>query len=1261
MDNNINHSLDQLQQQQQQQQQQRQSTNNSNTSPTKYSSTPGNTNNNAPKKRFRIRHALSCAVCRKRKLKCDRQRPCGTCVKKSIVHLCHYEDDLLNSRPVNHFLPVEFQQHQQAPDIHHPIDNQNGYMMQNNHIQHQNNGFPPPPHHHPNHQGPPPPMPYHDQFHNNYPPPPAHLPAPPMNHQPLPPPPPGPPGPPGQQTTLPPQVNHSPNRMMSSQMSIPTPPLMNRPSLNGSNHTSPEKQSSGSTAANMAHSSSISLPLPPPPPAPQPQPQPQPQTNGQNQLQQPTSSQNFEPTPLKSNSTGSSTFQSHSSYNSATGASPAGSLNQFSPSFQRLKSTGSGSGSGSEGTLSPTATTIVVNDLLNPSRLNNHGVVSSLSSGDSPGVSNMSSLGKQNQHHNPGASANSSAMTSPTTGGDADSFYSNSLVSIPLGTNSSLQINAQDTMDVFTDPIFSLHLTGNEWQQVGTLSYLGLTKSDPFITILRNFLVHLFKSDEITKVIQDDVSRKRRNSNGSLISYKSNRTSDDAMSPSNKRPKLEGSGSSNLTMTGISPLNFNSTPMNTSNSNDSNNLGTNLNISDTFGLLAETSNKSTPMNDGFSPMMDNRSEPLKKNSVQDLTSINSFYSGNGKNKQEYYRFVESQILKILPDKTNLFQLFCRYFKFVNPFNQIIDEHTLLLEINPILPKFLKFNHERFSEVRIKNDNELRTLGIFLVLLKLGYQTMIHNDNEYNNYDEKDLSIIEDMEKLDTESFTCVINLCVADGLTAAKSSFKLVQLLTMLYYYKGMSPDDSHGLCGADSQILLGIIIRHAFSIGLNRDPTKYTTFQNLTNNPVLIRTWRHLWWYLSISDAMSAFNTGCNLNIMNLDVCDVEYPQFNEDPSGEMNKIMETLIQISMIYRNIVNKINNLRQKPKVVDILKETNQLERIFFDFFGKDFFKDVICKPSSAPSNGFEQTSKEHLMSVIKVFKFCLFIQLRTNLSGMYYKIAIHYENEYDRSKTPSMKAGIELFKIYIKSVVQLVYIMSYVLDNSVELFGKNFDCMLTASNERYMIKTHSFLTSFFVRLLHQKKELSFKVFKEISYMSRLEDINSLFDIVLEDAEVFVGNFRKLSRTYINSYRLYIMTYIVLRQCVDNADAFFEKAVSDQLFFYQGTNMIEFFSPVELQRLCSLCKEFRNAKEQQRKLKNEKKKKQNGDSGELFDDPLKDLETKLFGNVNVSFFDDEDIFSNLNNLSDKILDPLACKDDLIRLYNIYGDFDNELLEK
>ena len=56
------------------------------------------------------------------------------------------------------------------------------------------------------------------------------------------------------------------------------------------------------------------------------------------------------------------------------------------------------------------------------------------------------------------------------------------------------------------------------------------------------------------------------------------------------------------------------------------------------------------------------------------------------------------------------------------------------------------------------------------------------------------------------------------------------------------------------------------------------------------------------------------------------------------------------------------------------------------------------------------------------------------------------------------------------------------------------------------------------------------------MSRLECINNLFDIVLEDVELFVGDFRRLSKTYINSYRLYIITFIVLRQSIDNSDAF-----------------------------------------------------------------------------------------------------------------------------
>lgn len=69
----------------------------------------------------------------------------------------------------------------------------------------------------------------------------------------------------------------------------------------------------------------------------------------------------------------------------------------------------------------------------------------------------------------------------------------------------------------------------------------------------------------------------------------------------------------------------------------------------------------------------------------------------------------------------------------------------------------------------------------------------------------------------------------------------------------------------------------------------------------------------LVATDAMSALNTGCNLNVSSLDGCDVEYPHVSEDPTGEMNKIYEVLAKICEHYRNIVNKINNLRQNQKL------------------------------------------------------------------------------------------------------------------------------------------------------------------------------------------------------------------------------------------------------------------------------------------------------------------------------------------------------------
>ena len=557
-----------------------------------------------------------------------------------------------------------------------------------------------------------------------------------------------------------------------------------------------------------------------------------------------------------------------------------------------------------------------------------------------------------------------------------------------------------------------------------------------------------------------------------------------------------------------------------------------------------------------------------------LPGLKTLYLSHNSRK-EYYKIVEQAVLKILPSKRSLLTAFSRFFKYIHPFVPIVNEGVFLLDVNQVFDNFPDFESgKRFESISIKNDKHLTIVAMLLLITRLGYLSLIHNDSENNQYNANDAEVVEEAKSVSFKIFTDVINLCLPDEHTSRRSSFRLVQALTLLHFYRQVAPNDCHGVGSADSQILFGTIIRHALSIGLNRDPLRYEDHETINKNEALIDTWRHLWYYLVVNDANFAIHRFSILDIYNSNIGDVKLPKLF-GKTGKLPEVYKAMEQISNHYRNLMILMSNFKQKPKIIDILAESNKLEHIFFNFFGKDFFKDSICKPATDGS----ADSKSHEESYLKVIKYITFIQLRTNLSSIYYVIALHYEKEYNEVQTGSMNAGIELFKIHFKSVVQLVYIMSYVFDNSVQLFGKNYDYILTAMNERFMIKTHSFLTAFFIRLIHQKQILTLRSYEK-SNMERLLAINRLFNMILVEAELFVGNFRKLSLRYVNSYKIYVLTYYVLKQCMENAEVFFTYAVSDTVMM-DATNMLQFFTADEINYLCRLCEEFRVAKNTQYK--------------------------------------------------------------------------------
>lgn len=722
------------------------------------------------------------------------------------------------------------------------------------------------------------------------------------------------------------------------------------------------------------------------------------------------------------------------------------------------------------------------------------------------------------------------------------------MVSVRIGPSSLLKVYSTDTLDLSSNASVALIVEGWYWQHGGILLHFGLTKHDPFMSILRNFSIAMLRSGEISQYIQ-------------LRKYKpksSKATPRDALPPKNEEENGHAIAKPETALQrSSSEKSIHSfKPKRPDADLDEGNFV------DEDGLLLSKIEQQKPTTGA-----QNSSDALFPGILQLAT--------RSQLREEYYRVVETAVLKVLPRKRNIFSLFCRFFKHVFPFVPVLDEVMAMQDIKPLFDdQFPEFAGEFYTSMTVTSEEDLVAVAILLLTSRLGYMLMVHNDPNSNKYSEEDQGMVDDMERCSNEKWGDVVALCLPDERMGLKSTFKLVQGLVLLHFYRLVVPSDCHGLTGQDLQILFGAIIKHALSIGLNRDPTKYVAHEVIYKKEPLVKVWRRLWYHIVINDAVNAMHSGSVLNIRDLDIADVEDPMW-DSKTGAMDDVTDKLAEICRHYRALCNMISNVRKQPRVVDMLAETNDLETIFFEYFGKDFFKEYICKPAPLdPPAG----SDEHEELYVKVLKFRLFIHLRTNLSCIYYLIARQCEANLNNGGTPSMAAGIELFKIYIRSVVQLVYIMLYVLEYLVDLFGRNYDFILTAHNEREMIKTHIFLTSFFTRLLHHKKLLTVqqRLNPDSSLDLRLGAVDTLFAMILIEAELFVGNFKTLSKKYRNSYKLYVMTYFVLKQCMENPERFFQITIEDKRFFHDGANMLSFFTLSELQHLCTMCEEFRIAK-------------------------------------------------------------------------------------
>lgn len=687
--------------------------------------------------------------------------------------------------------------------------------------------------------------------------------------------------------------------------------------------------------------------------------------------------------------------------------------------------------------------------------------------------------------------------------------------------------------------------------------------------------------------------------------------------------------------------------------------------------IGETDNEQTPF----------KNFPISSNGFPNFQVLQNLVLS----KANYYNFVETQVLRLLPTRSSLYFAVNRFFKHVMPFVPIFHETSFLSDVKPLLGgKFPDRSDLHYQLLYIRDEQDLNLAGQLLLILRLGYMTVISNSDTNFELTKEEKQLVREVTRFKADHYVSIINLCISDEKIHRKSNLRIVQSLILLYYYRSVVPNDCLGLSASDSQLLLGSIVNHAFSIGLNRDPLAYDKIHTISKSADFVNLWRNIWHYIVKADAMAAMLCGVPPKIPSTEVSCVQNPTFNR-VSPENAAVSKALFEKSQecceSFRRVLGKLTNFQKKAKVIDVLRETSALEGIFLELFGQDFFRDYVC--TTAPEHGDSNDAGDRGRreeAILKVNRFLAFIQMRASLSCLYYMVVIHYEEKLDADPTAQITAGIELFKIFIRSVVQLVYIMSFALDNSRELFGKYYDFILTSTIERCLIKTHNFVSSFFIRLINYKRTLvmmqlskvtnddsNSSAEEELDLSERSEVVDMLFDIAMSDAELFVGSFHTLSKTYINSYKIYVMAYFVLKQCMENPEKIFEGVVNHKRYFHDGNNLLQFFSIPELQSLCKLCEEFRIAKvesESRHKTRNKadnssgatSTETNNGDDGDFLDAAAANRamyanrntvntygtlkEKHMYHDIGQHAFDEQSMIGN---------------EELLRLFELYGDLE------
>lgn len=486
----------------------------------------------------------------------------------------------------------------------------------------------------------------------------------------------------------------------------------------------------------------------------------------------------------------------------------------------------------------------------------------------------------------------------------------------------------------------------------------------------------------------------------------------------------------------------------------------------------------------------------------------------GKIDQELHLI--ERIKSILPKQKVMWILIGRFFKFVYPYMPFVDEESFKMEMNRITgPE----NYEETAvDLKMEKRLDFAFVGILLIIMRFAYLSLLSNkcyqesrylDPDNQKPEAKELRYL--IANPITISMVDMAKLCLDQFDLFRNSNLTLLQLSIFLRLYNMYAPEDGDGSDGGDSQIVNGMLIQMAYSIGVNREPNK---FEDVFDDSKTKNLARKMWHFLKVSDISQAYQYG-NPLIISSQFHDARIPYYEKGNGNIIDIEMETNVISTYGYfekyyyqiHRIINLCLDIQKPANVTELTTYLSEFEVLLNENYGNI---DEFLTPFDSKTYGFP---------FIKALKCRNYMNMKTFLLTLFFQMYLYYEkqNQKEYSYFYLKKAFATTSLEFLPVLFQLIFCTS-------TNFGSLTDLFLNPSIESLIHKISHINFALLIKIncvvYSMKSKASHETYMrgDVQYKSRftkLQRISKILEIICRYA---IAALSRLSNKYYYSWRI-----------------------------------------------------------------------------------------------------------------------------------------------